>query len=255
METGLEALDMTSIGRQWCVVLSARNQLRLCPSKLQLFTRFHSKSFTLSNISSFHSIRFKNQKSQLLASQPIMSDLRKFFSSTPSTSSSSSPSSSTSQTKSVKRKQPDQDDQLQRALELSKKQAKLESMDEEQQLAEAIRQSTQTSRNESSDLPELQSFSSDDTKEVPESKTSSSLAPLFGNGAGSSSDFSTFDSRFLTDRAPKVINKLEGSLDLLYLPGWIGKEGSRRLFQWMLSELNWHRVSARVGCFVFATSL
>jgi len=150
-----------------------------------------------------------------------MSDLRKFFS-----------LSSSDDKRPTKRKKLDEDTQLETALELSKRQSRLDSMNEEEQLQEAIRRSKES---ESVDSNRASSSSSKLTATAP-------LAPLFSGKT--SSDFSTtFEAKYLNNKPPRVINKLQGSLDLLYFPGWIGKEGARKLLHWMLEELNWHRVS------------
>jgi hypothetical protein len=41
----------------------------------------------------------------------------------------------------------------------------------------------------------------------------------------------------------EIINRLNGSLDLVYCKGWIRWEERVKLREWMLKELTWHRVS------------
>ncbi|CEH19401.1 hypothetical protein CBOM_06728 [Ceraceosorus bombacis] len=72
---------------------------------------------------------------------------------------------------------------------------------------------------------------------------SAGLAPLFG-GSKSAVEVPIFSigGAETSDSAMTTINKLNGSLDLLYCKGWIVPEARRRLFRWMLNELAWHRV-------------
>ncbi|UZJ52994.1 hypothetical protein CBS101457_002314 [Exobasidium rhododendri] len=41
----------------------------------------------------------------------------------------------------------------------------------------------------------------------------------------------------------EIINRFDGSLDLLYCKGWIKRPERQQLQDWMLNEMTWHRVS------------
>ncbi|KAN0065386.1 hypothetical protein ACQY0O_001222 [Thecaphora frezii] len=180
--------------------------------------------------------------------------------------------------------------QLQAALQLSKYTARLETMTEDQLVQEAIRQSMLNHPEQPTAPDPLQpthqaqrkgpqsgrahpSSTRDEPPALPPPKATVKPALLFSaspskvsvhrsqlqnaNPAVASVDW---DRALLYTTDPgQNINKLNGSLDLVYWPGWLlphphPDRGRKVLFKRMLKELQWHRVTyTRPGGFTVHT--
>lgn len=141
--------------------------------------------------------------------------------------------------------------EVQKAIELSEAEARLSTLSEDELLQQALEASrvemvtmnrVKRKRTASIDgvaketivkkpknmtiFPEKEASSSSSSKEVIEQ-------PVFT--AESFKDESFGDKE-------EIINRLNGSLDLVYCKGWIRREERLLLREWMLKELTWHRV-------------
>ncbi len=72
-------------------------------------------------------------------------------------------------------------------------------------------------------------------KSMPKVSSSSSREPILAPEISSSS--------FVDASAGKPIDKLNGSLNLVFWKGWLKEPARTQLRRWMLEELSWHRVS------------
>lgn len=75
------------------------------------------------------------------------------------------------------------------------------------------------------------------------SASSSSLAPLFAPSAAPCQAPTFTDDDFAPFGDAQAVQRLEGSLDCLYLPGWIKPSARKAMTRWLLEELAWHRVT------------
>ncbi|EPQ30856.1 uncharacterized protein PFL1_01753 [Pseudozyma flocculosa PF-1] len=189
----------------------------------------------------------------------------------------------------------DDDKQLQLALDLSRRDAQLERMSEQDQIQEAIRQSML--HQEAAAPPPIPAAPNTTSPRPPKAATplspeaklqpiaasrpiasSTKIAPLFASPAkakprlgdhgddgdsrssAATADAIDWDHTLLFSQEPgRTINRLDGSLDLEYWPGWLlshpdPDRGRKVLMRWMLNSIQWHRVTyTRPGGFTVRT--
>lgn len=137
--------------------------------------------------------------------------------------------------------------ELQKAIELSEAEARLSNLSE----GELLQQALEASRAEMVKLESIKrkrSSSLETDFEIAETK-SKKIQVLQENEATSSRDViqqpvftaESFKEESFGDKE-EIINRLNGSLDLLYCKSWIRREERLQLREWMLNELSWHRV-------------
>lgn len=132
------------------------------------------------------------------------------------------------------------DDDLGRAIKASKLEARVAEMDEETMLREAIRLSEAAVAVPGRPMGE--GWTSEDNKPSPKKKVDPFQTSQLSDHADASLLLEWPDSSF-SSKPAETINKLEGSLDLLYFKRWINAHARQHLRSWLLSNLAWHRVS------------
>lgn len=138
---------------------------------------------------------------------------------------------------------PSLDKDLKRAMELSAAEAKMNDLSEEEMLQRALEASkaemnpTKTNRKRSKSpvvmlndvMPGVKKLRREDKDGIDdEIQDEKVIEP-------------TFTSESFSDKE-EVIDRFNGSLDLLSCKGWIRKEERIQLRNWMLKEMAWHRV-------------
>jgi len=165
--------------------------------------------------------------------------------------------------------QPDEDEQLRLAVAASREQARLEAMSEEELIAEAIAQSNAEEASSSkkraqeesgpdsreAKKPRTKERSEDDDPPAPNAfelmkhnaKSLASSSRSVGSVAAQRSDrvsvsAPAISSASFVSHEGLPIDKLDGSLDLVFWKGWLKEPARSQLRKWMLEELSWHRV-------------
>lgn len=136
--------------------------------------------------------------------------------------------------------------ELEKVLALSEAEAKVANMDDEERIKAAIEQSLNEEQSkvvakeeaEGSSKRKLEAEVSVRTSSPPPKKMHRTEELKEEEEGDPTLDDASFDTR-----AERNIEKLNGSLDLLYCKGWIRCQERKRLRKWMLNELAWHRVT------------
>lgn len=136
------------------------------------------------------------------------------------------------------------DAELKRAIQLSEEEARFANMSEEQLLQQALEASRadlddKTKRSRSPSIGHEEA-----AKPAKKSKTSTPLLQITDTAAGDDDDTELNFTPESFGEKEEIINRLNGSLDLIYCKGWIRRQERVRLREWMLKELMWHRVSS-----------
>lgn len=132
------------------------------------------------------------------------------------------------------------DDDLGRAIKASKLEARVAEMDEETMLREAIRLSEAAVTVHGPPMGE--GSTSEDNRPSPKKKVDPFQTSQLSDQTEASLLLEWPQSSF-SSKPAETINKLEGSLDLLYFRRWINAHARQHLRSWLLSNLAWHRVS------------
>lgn len=125
--------------------------------------------------------------------------------------------------------------ELERAIKLSEAEARLSSLDEDELLQQAL-EASQADMDDTS----KRTRSEDDATEVKRRKGATD-ANMKAEVRELHEGFAFTEESF--GEKEEIINRLNGSLDLVYCKGWIRRQERVRLREWMLKELTWHRVS------------
>ncbi|PWN36374.1 uncharacterized protein FA14DRAFT_172920 [Meira miltonrushii] len=136
--------------------------------------------------------------------------------------------------------------ELEKVLALSEAEAKVADMDDEARIKAAIEQSLIEEQSKEVKGEEVGGSSKRRLEDgllvgpssSPPKKVHRTEEPKDEEVGDPSLDDDSFDSR-----SERNIEKLNGSLDLLYCKGWIRSQERKRLRNWMLNELAWHRVT------------
>ena len=131
------------------------------------------------------------------------------------------------------------DSELARAIKLSEEEARLSKLSEDELLQKAL----EASRAESETKGKRSRSGSPHPEEKVVPKKVTKLQ-TFGQIKAADDDDQelTFTPESFGEKE-EIINRLNGSLDLIYCKGWIRREERMKLREWMLRELTWHRVS------------
>ncbi|MCO5599849.1 hypothetical protein L7F22_053956 [Adiantum nelumboides] len=135
--------------------------------------------------------------------------------------------------------------EFEQALALSEAEAKIANMDDEARIKAAIEESLNEEKSRKV-KEEAGSSSKRKLNDGSPTETSTSLVrkvqrieePIEEEERHPTLDDDSFDTR-----SEKEIVKFDRSLDLLYCKGWIRSQERKRLRNWMLNELAWHRVT------------
>lgn len=142
--------------------------------------------------------------------------------------------------------------ELQRAIELSEAEARLSTLSEDELLQQALEASrvemVTMNRVKRKRTASIEKGAKETIAKMPknmniftekeEASSSSSSAEVIEQPVFTAESFK--DESF--GDKEEIINRLNGSLDLVYCKGWIRREERLLLREWMLKELTWHRV-------------
>lgn len=134
--------------------------------------------------------------------------------------------------------------ELEKALAISEAEAKVANMDDDARIKAAIEESLNEKQNK-----EVGSSLKRKIKDESNAESSSPAAKKVNRTEelkeeeGDDKKHPTLDDNSFDIRSERSIEKLNGSLDLIYCKGWIRNQERKRLRNWMLNELAWHRVT------------
>lgn len=141
--------------------------------------------------------------------------------------------------------------ELEEVLALSEAEAKVANMDDEARIQAAIEQSLHEEVAKDDSVPvypnkrKIEESSSTDIIKSPNKKSKEREEGAITEKEDQIEDhrLPTLDEEHFDIRSERSITKLNGSLDLIFCKGWIKNQERKRLRNWMLNELAWHRVT------------
>jgi alkylated DNA repair dioxygenase AlkB len=137
------------------------------------------------------------------------------------------------------------EDDLEKALRLSAKEARLAAMSDEELVQAAIKESLEAEEGKTRVKEEGSSSSSHKRKLGGSSDRAGSLKALkvTSEAPEDGTVEPTLGNESFDDGKEHLVNRLNGSLDLIVCKEWIKKSERLALRRWMLSQLAWHRVT------------
>lgn len=132
------------------------------------------------------------------------------------------------------------DDDLKRALKMSRLEARVAEMDEEARIQEALRRSEVDEKGDAAGR-RGESSSTKSSKAPAASLSRESLHAI--DPSQSESLLLDWPLSCFSNKKGETIYKLNGSLDLLFVKRWIESDARQQLRRWLLCHLAWHRVS------------